>query len=94
LRAARNRVVQNGGALDVDVTTGYGPEIYSSSAPLKGAYLVFVNYYGTGSDRSDMTVAQVTIITNENTPNEKSETVRVPMRKAGELTLVKTFAMP
>ncbi len=42
----------------------------------------------------DMTVAQVSIITNENTPNEKSETVRVPMRKAGELTLVKTFSMP
>jgi acyl dehydratase len=76
------------------VTTGYGPEIYSSAAPLKGAYLVSVNYYGSGSDRSDMTVAQVTIITNENTPNEKSETVRVPMRKAGELTLVKTFVMP
>ncbi len=42
----------------------------------------------------DMTVAQVSIITNENTPNEKSETFRVPMRKAGELTLVKTFSMP
>ncbi|WP_027213484.1 YfaP family protein [Burkholderia sp. WSM2232] len=89
-----DRVVPNGGALDVDVTTGYGPEIYSSAAPLKGTYLVYVNYYGSGADRRDMTVAQVTIITNENTPNEKSETIRVPMRKAGELTLVKTFVMP
>lgn len=89
-----DRVVPNGGALDVDVTTGYGPEIYSSAAPLKGTYLVYVNYYGSGGDRRDMTVAQVTIITNENTPNEKSETIRVPMRKAGELTLVKTFVMP
>jgi len=89
-----DRVAPNGGALDVDVTTGYGPEIYSSAAPLKGTYLVFVNYYGSGSGGSDMTVAQVTIITNENTPDEKSETIRVPMRKAGELTLVKTFVMP
>ncbi|CAH2899015.1 MAG: Uncharacterized protein YfaP [uncultured Paraburkholderia sp.] len=87
-----DRVTPNGGALDVDVTTGYGPEIYSSAAPLKGTYLVYVNYYGSG--RSDMTVAQVTIITNENTPDEKSETIRVPMRKAGELTLVKTFVVP
>ncbi|OLL27628.1 hypothetical protein BTH42_31760 [Burkholderia sp. SRS-W-2-2016] len=88
------RVAPNGGALDVDVTTGYGPEIYSSAAPLKGTYLVFVNYYGSGNSGGDMTVAQVTIVTNENTPNEKSETIRVPMRKAGELTLVKTFVMP
>jgi len=89
-----DRVTPNGGALDVDVTTGYGPEIYSSAAPLKGTYLVFVNYYGSGNSGSDMTVAQVTIITNENTPDEKSETIRVPMRKPGELTLVKTFVMP
>lgn len=88
------RVAPNGGALDVDVTMGYGPEIYSSAAPLKGTYLVYVNYYGSGNSGADMTVAQVTIITNENTPNEKSETIRVPMRKAGELTLVKTFVMP
>jgi uncharacterized protein YfaP (DUF2135 family) len=89
-----DRVTANGGSLDVDVTTGYGPEIYSSAAPLKGTYLVFVNYYGSGDSGSDMTVAQITIITNENTPDEKSETIRVPMRKAGELTLVKRFVVP
>jgi uncharacterized protein YfaP (DUF2135 family) len=89
-----NRVVGNGGALDVDVTTGFGPEIYSSAAPLHGPHLVYVNYYGNGSSGSDMTVAQITIITDEGTANEKSETIRVPMRKAGELTLVKRFVMP
>jgi uncharacterized protein YfaP (DUF2135 family) len=89
-----DRVAPNGGALDVDVTTGYGPEIYSSAAPLHGTYLVYVNYYGSGNSSGGMTVAQVSIITDENTPNEKSETIRVPMRKAGELTLVKTFVMP
>jgi uncharacterized protein YfaP (DUF2135 family) len=89
-----DRVAPNGGALDVDVTTGYGPEIYSSAAPLQGQYLVYVNYYGSGNDGSDMTVAQITLITGEGTPNEKSEAVRVPLRKAGELTLVKRFVMP
>lgn len=88
------RVAPNGGALDVDVTTGYGPEIYSSAAQLKGTYLVFVNYYGSGDSDPDMTVAQVTNVTNENTPDEKSETIRAPMRKAGGLTLVKSFVMP
>jgi uncharacterized protein YfaP (DUF2135 family) len=89
-----NRVMPNGGALDVDVTTGYGPEIFSSAAPASGNYHVYVNYYGSGADRSALTVAQVSIITNENTPREKQQTFRVPMRAPGELTLIKTFVFP
>jgi uncharacterized protein YfaP (DUF2135 family) len=89
-----NRVMNNGGALDVDVTTGYGPEIFSSAAPLNGNYHIYVNYYGSGSDQSVLTVAQVSIITNENTPREKQQTFRIPMRAAGELTLVKSFVFP
>ncbi len=88
-----NRVVDNGGALDVDVTTGYGPEIYSNPAPVPGTYLVYVNYYGSGSDRSVITTATVTIITDENTPSERQQTFVMPMRKAGELTLVRSFTM-
>lgn len=86
-----NRVLPNGGALDVDVTTGYGPEIFSSPAPTRGTYLVYVNYYGSGSNDQDLTVAKVTVISNENTPNEKQQSFPVPMRKQGELTLVKSF---
>ncbi|NHZ64821.1 YfaP family protein [Massilia genomosp. 1] len=89
-----NRVMPNGGALDVDVTTGYGPEIFSSAAPPKGNYHVYVNYYGAGQDSGILTVAQVAIITNENSPNERQEVVRVPLRAPGELTLVKSFVFP
>jgi uncharacterized protein YfaP (DUF2135 family) len=89
-----NRVMKNGGALDVDVTTGYGPEIFSSAAPRKGNYHVYVNYYGSGSDRSILTIAQITIIANEGTPNEKQQTFQVPMRAAGELTLIRSFVFP
>ncbi|WP_158881180.1 DUF2135 domain-containing protein [Rhodanobacter sp. L36] len=89
-----NRVVPNGGALDVDVTTGYGPEIYSNPSPPSGTYLVYVNYYGSGENHQLLTVAQVAIVTDEGTPNEKQQTFIVPMRKAGELTLVKSFVMP
>jgi uncharacterized protein YfaP (DUF2135 family) len=88
------RVVQNGGALDVDVTTGYGPEIYSSVAPAKGVYHVYVNYFGSGADTGAVTIAQVTIIANENTPKERQQMFRVPLRAAGELTLVKSFMYP
>jgi len=89
-----NRVLKNGGALDVDVTTGYGPEIFSSPAPQKGNYHVYVNYYGSGENTALLTTAQVAIITNENTPNEKQQVFLVPMRAAGELTLVKSFVYP
>lgn len=89
-----NRVVKGGGALDVDVTTGYGPEIFSHPAPEKGQYLVFVNYYGSRGGADDMTTANISVITNENTASEKQETFAVPMRKAGELLLVKRFVMP
>lgn len=89
-----NPVMPNGGALDVDVTTGYGPEIFASAAPPKGVYHVYVNYYGSGEGTGDLTVAQITMITNENTPSEKQQTFRVPMRAPGELTLVKSFVYP
>lgn len=98
-----NRIAPNGGALDVDVTTGYGPEIFAMPAPIKGQYLVYVNYYGGGYRADDeggdeavqaLTTAQVTVITEEGTPSEKMETFLIPMRTAGELTLVKAFSYP
>lgn len=89
-----NRVLKDGSALDVDVTTGYGPEIFSSASPPKGNYHVYVNYYGSGSDTSALTVARVTLITNEGTPREKQQSFQVPMRAPGELTLVKSFVFP
>lgn len=88
------RVIAGGGALDVDVTTGYGPEIFSDPAPENGPYQVYVNYYGSGMGGSDLTIAQVTIITNENTPDEKRQEFKVPMRRAGDLTLVSSFVYP
>jgi uncharacterized protein YfaP (DUF2135 family) len=98
-----NRVAPNGAALDVDVTTGYGPEIFAMPAPIKGQYLVYVNYYGGGYRGDDeggeeavqaLTTAQVTVITEEGTPSEKMETFLIPMRAVGELTLVKSFSYP
>ena len=66
-------------------------------------YLVYVNYFGGGYGSSedgaeqaaqDLTTARITLVTEEGTPNEKQETFLVPMRKPGELTLVKRFSYP
>lgn len=92
------RSLANGAALDVDVTTGYGPEMIASPTPLKGQYLVYVNYYGGGYSNGDaaqaLTTAQLTVISEEGTVNEKQESFIVPMRTPGELTLVKRFSYP
>ncbi|WP_410925425.1 DUF2135 domain-containing protein [Pseudomonas aeruginosa] len=40
-----------------------------------------------------MTTATVSIITDENTPSERQQTFVVPMRKAGDLTLLRSFTM-
>jgi uncharacterized protein YfaP (DUF2135 family) len=41
-----------------------------------------------------LTVAQVPLIFNGNTPDEKQQAFRVPMRKPGELTLLRSFMYP
>lgn len=88
------RVAANGGALDVDVTTGYGPEIFASPTPPAGTWHVYVNYYGAGEQRDVITVAQLAVITDEGTPRERQQVLRVPMRKPGELTRVRSFQLP
>lgn len=90
-----DRVAPSGGALDVDVTTGFGPEIFSHPAPPNGVYHVWVNYYGAGQRPDDeVTVAEVTILIREGTSSEKRQHFAVPLRNPGELTLVHTFVYP
>ncbi|MGH8477204.1 MAG: YfaP family protein [Methylococcales bacterium] len=97
------RSLKNGGAIDVDVTTGYGPEIFASPTPLPGPYLVYVNYFGGGYYEDEyenstaaqpLTTATITVISAEGSPGEKQQSFVVPMREPGELTLVKRFSYP
>lgn len=90
-----DRVTPGGGALDVDVTTGFGPEIFADPTPLRGLYLVYVNYYGAGErPLGELTVARVAITSDEGTPREKLQVFSVPLRNPGELTLVRSFVYP
>ncbi|MGR8936019.1 MAG: DUF2135 domain-containing protein [Gammaproteobacteria bacterium] len=89
-----NRVLANGGALDVDATTGYGPEIFSMPAILPGTYLVYVNYYGGYDSEDELTTARIAVVTDEGTPDEKMQTLTVPLRHPGDLMLVHAFTYP
>lgn len=84
------RSIPNGGALDIDVTTGYGPEIFSMASPVRGTYLVYVNYFGSHTS-NDIINVKITTVTEQNTINEKKETKLMPMRKPGDLNFVGSF---
>jgi uncharacterized protein YfaP (DUF2135 family) len=94
-------VLANGGGLDVDSVDGAGPEMFSMTAPLHGAYHVYVNYWGNfGGEgyhfdertrKRDVITTTVTLVYEENTLRERRETFAVPLRRIGDLTLVKSF---
>lgn len=81
------------GSIDTDVTTGFGPEIFSSAAPEKGLYQIYVNYYG-GGQSSAITTARMAVITAEGTADEKRQEFTVPLRFSGELTRICQFVHP
>ncbi|MDR0674366.1 MAG: DUF2135 domain-containing protein [Zoogloeaceae bacterium] len=98
------RVIR-GGVIDIDVTTGYGPEIFSSSAPEKGLYQIYINYYGggRGREREDdgeaeennviciITTARLAIVYDESAASERRQEFILPIRFPGELILAKSF---
>ena len=95
-------VLNNGGGLDVDSVDGAGPEMFSMTAPLHGQYHVYINYWGnfnaagynfdSAQHEKVIISTQITLIFDENTPHEKRETIIAPLRRIGDLTLVKSFA--
>ncbi|CAE6689821.1 hypothetical protein R20943_00006 [Paraburkholderia aspalathi] len=95
-----NPTLEDGSGFDVDSVDGAGPGIFSSAAPEHGTWLFFLNYWGnfdsTGynfdaaAHERDVITATLTLVFNENTPNERRETMVVPLRKIGDLQLVKS----
>ncbi|HVK53747.1 MAG TPA: DUF2135 domain-containing protein [Burkholderiales bacterium] len=94
-------ILDGGGGLDVDSVDGPGPEMFTTIAPLHGSYHVYVNYWGSFSsggysfDESmrskSIVTTRITLVFHENTVREKRESFVVPLRKIGDLTLVKSF---
>jgi uncharacterized protein YfaP (DUF2135 family) len=94
-------ILANGGGLDVDSVDGAGPEMFSIAAPLPGTYRVYVNYWGNfgasgyhfdeSTRQQPVITARVTLVFDENTGAERRETFNIPMRKIGDLQLVRTF---
>jgi uncharacterized protein YfaP (DUF2135 family) len=85
----------------VDSVDGAGPEMFSMTAPLRGPYHVYVNYWGNfggggyhfdeKTRKKDVITTTVTLVFEENSLRERRETFAIPLRKIGDLTLVKGF---
>jgi uncharacterized protein YfaP (DUF2135 family) len=96
-----NPLLKRGGGLDVDSVDGGGPEIFSTATPLPGTYLIYVNYWGNfnaagynfdpDAHEKPLITTRITIVTNENTPDERQETIVVPLRRIGDLTFVRAL---
>jgi uncharacterized protein YfaP (DUF2135 family) len=77
------------------------PKSFPPPRRSRGTYLVYVNYWGNfnaagynfDADAHDkpLITTRVTIVSNENTPDERQETLVVPLRRVGDLTFVRAL---
>jgi uncharacterized protein YfaP (DUF2135 family) len=69
-----------GGRLDVDVTTGYGPEIYTMEPLNPGVYEIYIHFYGG----QELTEATVVTVVYEGTNREQRQTFKLMLTTSGE----------
>jgi uncharacterized protein YfaP (DUF2135 family) len=96
-----NPLLKDGGGLDVDSVDGPGPEMFTTITPMHGVYHLYINYWGNLDNsgynfdpsklEKPIITVQVTLLFNENTVNEKRESFIIPLRKIGDLNLIKSF---
>jgi uncharacterized protein YfaP (DUF2135 family) len=84
-----NRLTAAGGALVVDDTDGWGPEIYLLPVAPLGEYRLAVAYYDAG--RARQTEALIEVFIREGTPAERRLRFPVSLSREGESLEVGTF---
>jgi uncharacterized protein YfaP (DUF2135 family) len=77
----QHKETASGGSLDVDVTNGYGPEIYTQANAQAGTYTVLVDYF---SDRGHaQTEVKVDVLLHEGTDREERHSFREMLTRTG-----------
>jgi uncharacterized protein YfaP (DUF2135 family) len=84
-----NRSIKSGGNLDVDVTTGYGPETFSMAKALPGGYSVQVQYYS--SYGMPVTRVNLYLVIYEGTPKEERKQFEFVMTKPEQVYHITDF---
>jgi uncharacterized protein YfaP (DUF2135 family) len=83
----RNPRTPLGGSLDVDVTSGYGPEIYTMENPNSGTYEIYVHFYGG----AELTEAGVAVILFEGTQREARYNFSLMLTRSGDKVFIGKF---
>ncbi|HEY1406966.1 MAG TPA: DUF2135 domain-containing protein [Spirochaetota bacterium] len=85
------RSTKSGGNLDVDVTTGYGPETFTMAKALPGNYSVQTQYYSSGS--APVTRVNVYLILYEGTPKEQRKQFQFVMTAPSQVYHITDFTI-
>jgi uncharacterized protein YfaP (DUF2135 family) len=84
-----NRQGKQGGTLDTDVTTGFGPETYTQARLVPGTYRVQTHYYSGGAP----TRVAVTVVRREGTPEEERQEFHGVLLQKDEVLEVGEFVV-
>ena len=84
-----NKETDEGGRLDVDITDGYGPEVFTQSNATTGEYTVNIHYFS--SNGHPQTVIKVQVILFEGTDLEKKYRFDKVLVKTNDTFLVGKF---
>lgn len=76
-----NRQGKQGGSLDTDVTTGYGPETFTLARAVPGALRIQAHYYGGQAP----TWVEVHVIEREGQPDERRRVFRGLLQLVGDV---------
>ncbi len=86
-----NRSIPTGGNLDVDVTSGYGPETFTMAKALPGTYAVQVQYYS--SNAAPITRVKIFVVLYEGTSREKVIPYNFVMNKEYQVYHLTNFSI-
>jgi len=84
-----NRETEEGGVLDVDITDGFGPEVFTQANATTGNYKITVHYFN--SNDYPQTLAKVIVILFEGTDYEKKYYYESMLIRTGDDFEVGTF---
>lgn len=86
----QNKQGKAGGTLDVDVTSGRGPETYTQARLVRGTYRIQAHYYGEGPP----TKVEVTVIEGEGTVDERRRTFQGILLRKDDVLEVGQLVVP
>lgn len=84
-----NKTGKAGGQLDIDVTTGYGPETFTCKTPQAGTWQIQVQNYSPGN--APLTTMRVDLILFEGTDREERRSWNITSFRQSEVVNVTSF---